>query len=162
MKTILLATDGSPSAELAAAEAIELAAATGWPLRVVTIWNTPIPAGYGYGFQPLPADLAEAGREHAHDVAARAVARAAAAGVDATFELREGLPADEICAAAAETAATLIVMGAHGWGAFRRFLFGSVSTHVLHEARCPVLVVRDPDGEPGKEQAARAAAGASS
>lgn len=51
MKTILLAPDGSPSAQLATDEA----------------------------------------------------------GVTATFDLREGFPAEEICAAATETASTLIV-----------------------------------------------------
>src|SRR5689334_16799876 len=142
MKTILLATDGSPSAQLATSEAIEIATATGWPLRVVTVWNRPIPTGYGYAVYPLPADLAELERDHAQTIAAASVQQAVEAGVTATFELREGLPAEEICAAAAETASTLIVIGAHGWGTFKRLLFGSVSTHVIHAAKCPVLVVR--------------------
>lgn len=141
MKTILLATDGSPSAERATDEAIALAAATGWPLSVVTVWNMPIVTGYGYAPYPLPRELADAEREHAQEVAAAAVARAADAGLDATFELRTGLPADEICAAAEESEAALIVIGAHGWGPVRRFIFGSVSTHVMHTAACPVLVV---------------------
>ena len=147
MKTILLATDGSPSAENATDEAIELAAATGWPLRVVTVWNMPVVTGYGYAPYPLPRELADAEREHAHDVAAAAVAKAGDAGLDATFELRTGLPADEICAAAKETAASMIVIGAHGWGAVRRFIFGSVSTHVMHTAPCPVLVVHGDETE---------------
>ena len=88
MKTILLATDGSPSAERATDEAIALAAATGWPLSVVTVWNMPIVTGYGYAPYPLPRELADAEREHAQEVAAAAVARAADAGLDATFELR--------------------------------------------------------------------------
>ena len=142
MKTILLATDGSPSAQLATDEAIELAKATGWPLRVVTVWNRPIPSIDGYAVYPLPAELAEAEREHAHVIAAAAAAKAAEAGVGATFELREGFGPAEICAAAAETASTLIVIGAHGWGALKRLLFGSVSTQVMHDAHCPVLVVR--------------------
>jgi nucleotide-binding universal stress UspA family protein len=33
------------------------------------------------------------------------------------------------------------VLGSHGWGALKRAIFGSVSTGVLHHARCPVLVV---------------------
>jgi nucleotide-binding universal stress UspA family protein len=156
MKTILLATDGSPSAQLATDEAIELARAAGWPLRIVTIWNRPIPTGYGYAVYPLPPDLAKIERENAHAIAAAAAAKAAEAGVSATFELREGLPAEEICAAAAETASTLIVIGAHGWGAFKRLLFGSVSTHVMHAAHCPVLVVRadEPSVEARPERAA--------
>ena len=36
----------------------------------------------------------------------------------------------------------MIVVGAHGWGPIRRLWHGSVSIAVLHEAHCPVLVVR--------------------
>jgi nucleotide-binding universal stress UspA family protein len=158
MKTILLATDGSPSAELATGEAIALAAATGWPLRIVTVWNVPIQTGYGYEPMALPPDLAEVEEDHARELAAAAAARAVAAGLDATFELREGSPAEEICAAAAATRAALIVIGAHGWGAFKRFLFGSVSTHVMHAAPCPVLVVRADENEPADSKRAGAAA----
>jgi nucleotide-binding universal stress UspA family protein len=39
--------------------------------------------------------------------------------------------------------ADVIVLGAHGWGALKRIVFGSVSTAVLHSAPCPVMVVRD-------------------
>lgn len=147
MKTILLATDGSPSAENATDEAIDLAAATDWRLRVVTVWNMPIVTGYGYAPYPLPQELADVEREHAHNVATAAVAKATEAGVDATFELRTGPAADEICAAAEEASASLIVIGAHGWGAVRRLIFGSVSTHVMHTASCPVLVVRADEDE---------------
>jgi nucleotide-binding universal stress UspA family protein len=38
----------------------------------------------------------------------------------------------------------MIVVGAHGWGAVKRLVFGSVSLGVLHEAPCPVLVAPAP------------------
>jgi nucleotide-binding universal stress UspA family protein len=143
MNTILLATDGSPSAEAATTEAIELCDDTGRPLRVVVVWRIPTIAGYGYTPVTAIPELADAEKEHAEKVGEAAVARAHGAGVTATFELREGDAADEICVAAKNLGASLIVIGAHGWGAIRRAVFGSVSTHVLHEAPCPVLVVRE-------------------
>lgn len=143
MNTILLATDGSLSAKLATDEAVRFASATGWPLRVVTVWNTPIPVGYSFAALQLPPELRQLERTNARDAARAAVTRAAVADVDATFELREGLPAEEIVAAAEESHAALIVLGAHGWGAVKRLVLGSVSTQVLHEAPCPVLVVRE-------------------
>lgn len=143
MNTILLGTDGSPSAQLATDEAIRLASATGWPLRVVTVWNTPIPVGYSFAAFPLPPELRQLERAHARDAAKAAVTRAAVADVDATFELREGSSSDEIVAAAEESHAALVVLGAHGWGAVKRLVLGSVSTQVLHESPCPVLVVRE-------------------
>ncbi|MDZ4734522.1 MAG: universal stress protein [Nitrospirota bacterium] len=43
---------------------------------------------------------------------------------------------------AAKHQADLIVMGAKGLGAIDRFLLGSVSTRVVEQANCSVLVVR--------------------
>jgi nucleotide-binding universal stress UspA family protein len=156
MSTILFATDGSPSAKLAAKEALELAQATGWSLRVITVWRTPILTGYGFAPVPYMPELADVEREHAEKVAREAVEAAGAAGIEATWELRQGDAPDEICAAANESSARVIVIGAHGWGALQRLVFGSVSTAVLHHAQCPVLVVRGADAG-ADEQTAKTA-----
>jgi nucleotide-binding universal stress UspA family protein len=145
MNTILLATDGSPSAKRAASEAIELAKATGWELRIVTAWRIPL-ATYGYSPLVYPTDIADIEREYAAGVLAEAVETASEAGVAATSELRHGEAAAEICAAAREVDAHLIILGAHGWGMLARLVFGSVSSAVLHAAHCPVMVIREPHG----------------
>ena len=141
MKTILLATDGSPSAAKATSTAIELAQTTGWDLHVVTAWTIPVST---YGFAPMTyvPDVTDAERERAREVLDEAVEAARVAGLEPTFELRQGPPADKICEAAEDTSAALVVLGAHGWGAVKRLIFGSVSSAVLHHAPCPVLVVR--------------------
>src|SRR5205814_747204 len=50
----------------------------------------------------------------------------------------EGDPARDITAYAASEHCGLIVMPTHGYGPFRRFLLGSVTAKVLHDAICPV------------------------
>jgi nucleotide-binding universal stress UspA family protein len=149
VNTILLSTDGSPSAQAATAEAIELASATGWTLRVLTVWQTPVLTSFGFAPSVYDPKLAELEKEHAAEVARSAASLAHEAGVEATYEVRQGFPADEICAVAAELQARLVVLGAHGWGALRRLVFGSVSNAVLHHASSPVLVVRmaEPEAE---------------
>jgi nucleotide-binding universal stress UspA family protein len=52
--------------------------------------------------------------------------------------LREGDPATTIVSVAQETGAGLILMPTHGYGPFRRFILGSVTAQVLHDADCPV------------------------
>ena len=158
VNTILLATDGSVSARTATREAIALAKATGWPLHILTVWDLPTMAGYGYApgaYVPVQ-ELCEAEEEHAGEVVGKAIAAAAEAGVTATSSIRKGYATDEICAAADELGAALVVMGAHGWGAFKRLVFGSVSTGVLHHAKCPVLVVRAEETEANEEALAAA------
>lgn len=56
--------------------------------------------------------------------------------------LRQGVVYQEILAAAADLAADLIVMGAHGRGALDVALFGSNTARVARAACCPVLVVQ--------------------
>ena len=141
MNTILLATDGSVSARAATRKAIELAKATGWPLHILTVWDLPTVAGYGYApgaYVPVQ-ELCEAEEEHAGEVVKKAIETAAQAGVTATSSVRKGYATEQICEAAEELGATLVIMGAHGWGAFKRLVFGSVSTGVLHQATCPGL-----------------------
>ena len=149
MNTILLATDGSPSAARATEVAIEIAEAANAPLHVVTAWSIPVSA---FGYMPLVIvpEVADAEREKAASAAAQAVEQAAAMGVSVSSEVREGQAVEEICAAARELDASLAVVGAHGWGALKRLVLGSVSTGVLHRAPCPVLVVR---GERAAERA---------
>lgn len=55
--------------------------------------------------------------------------------------VRTGIPGEEICAVARESAVDLIVMGYRGLGAIKRVLLGSVATNVLHETPCPVTIV---------------------
>lgn len=154
MNTILLATDGSPSAKAATAVAVELAAATGWDLRVLTAWHMPIdPFGYTTMYTP---ELQDAARDHAVAAADAAVAVAADGDISASADVREGDAVTAICDAARETDVRVVVVGAHGWGALRRLVFGSVSTAVLHHADCPVLVVRADEaalGEAGRADA---------
>ncbi len=52
--------------------------------------------------------------------------------------LLEGDPAAKIVKTAHDLEASLIVMPTHGYGTFRRFILGSVTAKVLHDADCPV------------------------
>ena len=143
-RTILLATDGSPSAAEAQRQAFDLVKLTGAPLVVVSVSHVTLPAvGYSaYGYSEIVTELTNA-EHHRLDALLAAVTEAAEKeGIDCATVEADGAIVEEICRLAAEHDAQLVVVGSHGWGAARRFLSGSVSTGLVHSAPCPVLVVR--------------------
>jgi nucleotide-binding universal stress UspA family protein len=52
--------------------------------------------------------------------------------------LMEGDPAREVVKFADENKVDVIMLPTHGVGAFRRFIIGSTSAKILHDAHCPV------------------------
>ena len=138
--SILLATDGSEEAELAARAAVELAKSTGAELHLVHIKLLPITPPYPEVLD-WREDLERAERE-ARELLDEQVKKVEdAGGTDAEAHLREELPAEEIVALAKELGEYLIVVGSQHRGRIRRALAGSFSDWVVRHARCPVLVV---------------------
>lgn len=64
------------------------------------------------------------------------------AGIPATGFGPVGDPADEILVTAESFDAELIVIGARSLGTVERLVLGSVSTKVMHESSCDVLIVK--------------------
>lgn len=65
--------------------------------------------------------------------------------------LLEGDPAREIVRTAHDEGFNLILMPTHGYGLFRRFILGSVTAKVLHDADCPVWTGVHLEGAPPVE-----------
>jgi nucleotide-binding universal stress UspA family protein len=141
MKPVMLATDGSPTAQAAAETAIELAKLLDTELVVATVWEIPYTT-VGFAPAPIPADVAKLSEEQAQKTALAAAARAEEAGVETRTLVLRGFPVEELCFAAEKYEPRFLVIGSHGWGLVKRAIFGSVSTGVLHHAKCPVLIVR--------------------
>jgi nucleotide-binding universal stress UspA family protein len=139
---ILLATDGSEEAELAAKVAAELAARTSSELHVTSVTGKyPL-----YELPDYPARFEQMLREQrraASGVLEEQVKRVEEAGVTVKeAHLREGGAQEEIIVLGDELGADLVVVGSRGLGGIRRALLGSVSASVVRYAHCPVLVVR--------------------
>ncbi|HET9223488.1 MAG TPA: universal stress protein, partial [Roseiflexaceae bacterium] len=81
-------------------------------------------------------------RQSAEDYLERQAAQLRAAGVETTFEVRIGAPAEIIVEVAEREQATLIAMATHGYSGLKRWALGSVADKVLHAANVPVFVVR--------------------
>jgi len=63
-------------------------------------------------------------------------------GATVRIAVRQGVPADEILAYAAEVEADLIGMTTHGLSGLSRWVYGNVAGKVLQGAYSPVLLVR--------------------
>jgi len=58
------------------------------------------------------------------------------------LEPRTGVAYEEICTAARELKADLIVVATHGYTGYKRMFLGSTAERVVQHSPCPVLVVR--------------------
>jgi nucleotide-binding universal stress UspA family protein len=136
---ILVAVDGSAQARQACSLAAGLAHACRARLTALHI-AMPVPASSFVG--PGTRLWGEAAmRANAQDILEEA---RAIVGNRAPFTatLAFGDPAQRICEQARELKADLVVVGSRGLGAVERLLLGSVSTAVVKQAPCSVLVIR--------------------
>ncbi len=63
-------------------------------------------------------------------------------GIEATSELKDGIPYIEIVEFAKEIEADLIIMGTHGKGGLKQRIMGSQAERVIRMAPCPVTSIR--------------------
>ena len=154
---ILLATDGSTEAELAAQTAVDLAQITDSELHVIHVLDVAStalsmavlypeatnPEGEEMPDPVLEEDVERRAEQRGREVLEEEVQRVrSAGGTVAQTHLRMGEVAREIVHLAEVMRAGLIVMGSRGRGGMRRALMGSVSDSVVRHAHCPVLLVR--------------------
>ena len=143
---ILVATDGSEDAMLAARAAISLANDTGAELHIVHVGPQRVYPPPTAG-PPPPTGTDEEVRQEAQGVLDWQVDEIKKSGGEvAEAHLRVGKPAEEILRLSEEIVAGLIVVGNQGLGGkfsrMKRFLMGSVSERIIRYARCSVMVVR--------------------
>jgi len=141
---ILLATDGSPHADLAARVAVDLARSTGSRLHVVAVGRTFPAAVYDEYAESRSEDL----RREAQEVLDEQVRKIEESGGNvAVGHLKMNEKRDEAIVHLAEDIdAGMIVIGSRGFGGMRRALMGNVADSVVRHAHCPVLVVRPSGG----------------
>jgi nucleotide-binding universal stress UspA family protein len=149
---ILVAIDGGEQSTWATDAAAALAEQLGASLAFVHVISRPLAYPTELGFVDV-GDIA--------DLQLRAqnllrLARDRADRIPSDQILREGVPAQEILAAALQWKADLIVVGSHNRGRLARIVLGSTAEAVLHKAQCPVLVMSHPFSDPAKTEDAAA------
>ena len=131
-RRILLAVDGSPSAECAARYVAAYARMPGQGMVTVLHVRTP-PSG-----QPAAAG----GSSHEMETVESARDILKDAGIPFIWRSEPGEPAQTINRIATEELAGEIVMGSRGLGHWEGLVVGSVASRVLQQADVPVTIVR--------------------
>jgi nucleotide-binding universal stress UspA family protein len=138
---VVVGVDGSPASALAMAWAARYAKAMRASIRLVMAWHYPAPVG------PAPAGVAPASVTEEVEQAKRAELDKAVAAtfgdpppVKVETKIVYGHPSKVLIDESAD--ADLLVVGSRGHGGFTGMMLGSVSTHCVTHAACPVTVVR--------------------
>lgn len=144
MPGIVVGVDGSAHSERALAWAMREAAIRSAPLTVLNVH--PVSTSI-WGSAPLmypEADWAgeDKARQAVEEMVEKAGSQLGAERPDVTVQVVSGTAAGVLIDASGE--ADLLVLGSRGSGGFSRLLLGSVSTQAAQHARCPVVIVPEP------------------
>lgn len=140
--SIIVGTDGSPTANRAVEQASTLAASLGARLVIVTAFES---KGSHDGPDGVPTDLrwmlTDPNEAERHARAGRETARSLGV-TDVVVQAVAGDPAEKVLEAADDFAAGAIVVGSVGLAGTASMVLGSVASTIAHHAPCDVLIVQ--------------------
>lgn len=103
------------------------------------------PAGPGFYITP---EILDSVRKHQDEISKKVLLRAKTTcdekHLDTETMVSLGDPRDAICEAVEKLHPNFLVLGSHGYGAIKRAFLGSVSDYCAHNAKCPVVIVKNP------------------
>lgn len=149
---ILTPLDGSPLAEAALHHAEQIAQQAGAVLHLLraveplSSWQRAILSEHGYAEQEIEAERCA----EAHRYLAQVRERLQAAKIDTRVQVYTGGAADAILEALSKEPVDLIVMSTHGLSGYSRWVYGSVTSKVLHNSSCPLLLLRSVEVTPSE------------
>jgi nucleotide-binding universal stress UspA family protein len=136
-ETILVGIDGSENSDEALAWALSYAG-PGDTITAVGVWG--IPAVTGFEQVVLEPEAIESGtRDMVDDAVARVCARVGADSDHVSIEIRQG-DSRSVLRSMSEDA-DVLVLGARGAAGIAHWLFGSVTTSLVHRPICPTVVI---------------------
>jgi nucleotide-binding universal stress UspA family protein len=140
---VIVGADGSEPSSRAVDAAADVAAMTHAPLRIAYVAHAPSMESWAYvESSKAGSESTHKVREHADSTLEAAAERVRAAHPDASVstEVLYGDPGPVLAELAGR--AGLVVVGSRGRGGFAGMLLGSTSHRLIHDATCPVMVVR--------------------
>lgn len=139
---VLIAVDGSPWSDAAAAYAIALASRIGATLRILSVTATPTISTMPEVMGASDEMVMQAVERQDLDMLAQIAAQAEQAGVACEVLSKWGGAPEMIMHTATEEQCDLIVLGSRALSGWKRLMMGHVSNVVTAKAQQPVLVVK--------------------
>jgi nucleotide-binding universal stress UspA family protein len=143
---VLVAVDGSKSANKALDFALNLAEKYSASLLILNVLELPV---YGNPEEPFAVSANLAGfvkdlRKAHENILSRALEKATTTkpSVRVTTELREGDPPSQIVAVADDGGFDAVVLGHGSEGRLKELFLGGTSERVAHLARCIVMIIK--------------------
>ncbi len=131
---VVVGVDGSEASSQAVAWAATYITRVGGTLELVTAWHWP--PSYGFPLAAIDFDIEGAAR----DLVEKAATQVSLPPERIVTSVVEGQPAQRLVDASKRS--DVLVVGSRGHGGFSGLLLGSVSAHCVHQAHCPVIVIR--------------------
>ena len=139
-RKILVPVDASPLSERTLQRLIELRKSLSAPLTLLHVLDPNAISYRGFAEKDF-RDIEAQAREEARQFLAGLKSRLAAAGIQAEALVVEGPVRETLCTLADSGSYDLLVIGKPDESELRNLLFGQVANHVIHQVRCPVLIV---------------------
>jgi nucleotide-binding universal stress UspA family protein len=147
---ILVAYDDGKHAAQALDAAIELAKNKSAEIIIVSAYTVPTNDWERYanmsGGHPdddTKAAFHEHNRKFLEMIQVEAAEKVRQANISVQTVINQGKPGPAVTKIAKDFNADLIIIGSHNRGSVGQFFLGSVSNYVLHNAGCPVLIIKN-------------------
>jgi universal stress protein A len=143
-KSILVPTDFSEYSDRAIKQAVDIAEQNNAKIYLLHVVDQLQQCAIDYC---IPLEVMQKVQSDSEKEASRKMQEEAqkitqAKKIDVTFDVKSGIPFEEILKEQQERKADLIVIASHGRTGILKSLIGSVADKVMREAKCPVLLVR--------------------
>jgi nucleotide-binding universal stress UspA family protein len=150
-RSILVGLDRSAHANAALRVAVDIARSEGAALTLIAVYSSQLPWGAlaepGGLSQQAIDEMDAAARSAATETLDEALRQIGPGLTPRTVVIDALAPAEAILEEAQSGGHDLIAVGSRGRGDATSILLGSVSHHVLHHSRVPVLIVHLPDNQ---------------
>jgi nucleotide-binding universal stress UspA family protein len=144
IKSILAPTDFSTHSERALRYACQLAERLGAALHLLHVLSEVLPAGPDPLLMPaMPAQYYKENEDRARETLGHLLDPSWGEPASVVTAVRWGSPVESIVGYAVEHRVDLIVIATHGRTGLSHVVLGSVAEHIVREATCPVLTIRD-------------------